>query len=321
MKKSVAVIYGGYSSEFEISKKSGDTIFSNIDTELFNPFLVEVSKESWFVVVDGVNRPINKHNFTYDVNGDERSFDVAFITIHGTPGEDGKLQAYFDMIELPYVNSGVFPSSLTFNKWACNQFLSQFGINTAKSVLLRVNDTVNIDLIGSELGFPCFVKPNDGGSSFGISKVSKLEDLANAIASAFSEGKEVVIESALVGREVTCGMYNNGHEVVALPITEILTENDFFDYEAKYNGASNEITPAEISKELETDIHKTSKTIYKLLGLSSISRIDYIIDSNNVINIIEVNTNPGMTVESLVPQQIRSAGLSLKNVFSEILNS
>jgi len=262
---------------------------------------------------------LNKNNFTYELNGEVSSFDIAFITIHGTPGEDGKLQAYFDMIELSYVNSGVFSSSLTFNKWACNQFLSQFGFNAAKSMLLRVNDEINIQSIGKELGYPCFVKPNDGGSSFGISKVSKEEQLSDAILIAFSEGKEVVIESTLIGREVTCGMYNNGSEIIVLPITEILTENEFFDYEAKYNGESNEVTPADIPPELTLEIQSISKEIYQILGLKAIARIDYIIDVNNVINVIEINTNPGMTEESLVPQQVKSAGLSLKNVLSEIL--
>jgi len=319
MKKSVAVVYGGYSSEFGISKKSANTIYSNIDTNLFTPFLVELTKEHWIVEVEGVVYPLNKNNFTYELNGEVISFDIAFITIHGTPGEDGKLQAYFDMIELSYVNSGVFPSSLTFNKWACNQFLSQFGINKAKSILLRVNDKINIEFIGEELGYPCFVKPNDGGSSFGISKVSKEEQLSRAISIAFSEGSEVVIESTLIGREVTCGMYYNGNEIIVLPVTEILTENDFFDYEAKYNGESNEVTPADISSELMLKIQAVSKKIYQILGLSSIARVDYIVDSNNVINVIEVNTNPGMTEKSLVPQQIKSAGLSLRNVLSEIL--
>jgi len=321
MKKSVAVVYGGYSSEFEISRKSADTIFSNIDTNLFNPYLIEITKKDWIVEVDGASIPMNRNDFTYLLNGKEIAFDVAFITIHGTPGEDGKLQSYFDMIELPYVNSGVLPSALTFNKWACNKFLNQFGINTAKSVLLRVNDEINIHSIGKELGFPCFVKPNDGGSSFGISKVSKEEHLSDAISEAFSEGKEVVIESTLVGREVTCGVYNNGSEIIVLPVTEILTENDFFDYEAKYNGKSNEVTPADIPNELTVEIQSISKKIYQTLGLNSIARVDYIVDSKNVVNVIEVNTNPGMTAESLVPQQVKAAGLDLKKVLTDIIES
>ena len=321
MKKSVAVIYGGYSSEFEISKKSADTIYSNIDTNLFNPFLVEVTRGDWIVEIEGQNCSINKNNFTYVLNEREIKFDVAFIAIHGTPGEDGKLQSYFDMIELPYVNSGVLPSALSFNKWGCNKFLNGFGIHTAKSVLLKVDDKIDIDSIGKALEFPCFVKPNDGGSSYGISKVYKLGDLAEAINNAFTEGEEVIIESTLLGREVTCGMYNNGDEVVAFPVTEILTESDFFDTEAKYSSATSEITPADISNNLTTEVQNISKKIYQILGLNAIARVDFIIDANNVVNVIEVNTIPGMTDESLVPQQIIAAGLELKNVLTEILKS
>lgn len=320
MKKSVAIVYGGYSSEFSVSKKSAHAIYENIDTDLFKPFLVEVTKEGWFVLLNDVSCTLDKSDFSYTQNDVKSLFDIAFITIHGTPGEDGKLQAYFDLIDLPYVNSNVFASSLTFNKWGCNKFLSQFGLNVAKSVLLRQGDKIDSEFIGETLNFPCFVKPNDGGSSFGISKVSKKEQLSKAIMDAFEEGKEVVIESTLVGREMTCGMYHNGQEVIMLPITEILTENDFFDYEAKYNGASNEVTPADISNELKEKIQSVSKRIYQILGLKSIARVDYIIDSNNIINIIEVNTNPGMTEESLVPQQIKAAGLSMKSVLSEVLN-
>ncbi len=321
MKKSVAVIYGGYSSEFDISKKSADTIYSNIDTNLFNPFLVEVTRGDWIVEVEGRDCSINKNNFTYVLNEREIKFDVAFIAIHGTPGEDGKLQAYFDMIGMPYVNSSVLSSSLSFNKWACNQFLNRFGVNVAKSVLLRENDEININEIGNDLSFPCFVKPNDGGSSFGISKVYKEELLGEAISNAFSEGEEVVIESTLLGREVTCGMYGNGNEIVVFPVTEILTESDFFDTEAKYSSKTSEITPADISNELTVEIQSVSKKIYQLLGLKAIARVDFIIDVNNVVNVIEVNTIPGMTAESLVPQQIIAAGLELKNVLTEILSN
>jgi D-alanine-D-alanine ligase len=319
MKKSVAIIYGGYSSEFEISKKSANTVYSNIDKNIFTPYLVGVTKNGWSVEVEGGNVSINRNDFTYTLNEKKIAFDVAFIMIHGTPGEDGKLQSYFDMIELPYVNSGVLPSSLSFNKWACNQFLNNFGVNVAKSVLLRKNDQVNVNEIGDYLSFPCFVKPNDGGSSFGISKVYELELLTNAINDAFAEGEEVIIESTLIGREVTCGMYNNGKEVIAFPVTEILTDSDFFDTEAKYSSATREITPADISTELTKEIQTVSKKIYQILGLKAMARVDFIIDSNNVVNVIEVNTIPGMTAESLVPQQIIAAGLKLETVLTEIL--
>jgi D-alanine-D-alanine ligase len=321
MKTKVAIIYGGYSSEFEISKKSADTIYSNINTEYFEPFLVEITKKNWYVHIRGGVTPIDKNKFTYLLNDLENSFDIAFITIHGTPGEDGKLQAYFDIIDLQYVNSSVLASSLSFNKWACNRFLSDFGISTAKAILLRDPSSIHPIQIADELEFPCFVKPNDGGSSFGISKVKTLMEMPDAIAKAFAEGSEVIVESFIKGRELTCGLYNNGKEIIAFPLTEIISHNDFFDYDAKYKGESNEVTPADISVELIKELQAISKKVYKIMGLSALSRVDYIVTAENEIYLIEVNTNPGMTEASIVPQQIKAANLNLTSVLTEILNS
>jgi len=321
MKKKIAVIYGGYSSEFDISKKSADTIYSKLDTELFEPYLVEISAKSWFVHIRGGVAPIDKNKFTYLLNDKVHSFDLAFISIHGTPGEDGKLQAYFDMIGLPYVNSEPLSSGLSFNKWACNSFLRDFGISTAKAILLRKSDHVKPIQIADELGFPCFVKPNDGGSSYGISKVNTLMEMPEAIAKAFSEGKEVVIESFIEGRELTCGLYNNGKEIVAFPVTEIVSENEFFDYDAKYNGKSKEITPAEITKELSDEIQSVSKRIYERLDLNAMARVDYMVTKDKEIYLIEVNTIPGMSNKSIVPQQIEKAGLNLTTVLTEIIDT
>ncbi len=319
MKKTIAIIFGGYSSEVVIAEKSATTIFNHIDKNLYEPFLVEITEEQWVVHIRGGKAKLNKNNFTYHLEGKDHSFDLAFITIHGTPGEDGKLQAYFDMINIPYVNSNCFASSLTFNKWACNAFLRDFGISTAKAILLRdVNDAKPIQ-IADELGFPCFVKPNDGGSSFGISKVKTLMEMPEAIAKAFAEGEEVVIESFIKGREITCGLYENQKEVVALPLTEIVTENDFFDFEAKYNGESNEITPAEINHLLADKIQTSSKDIYKRLGLKGLARVDYLVTDENEIYLIEVNTTPGMSDESIVPQQIEASGKSMTLVLNEII--
>lgn len=320
MKKKVAIIYGGYTSEFQISEKSAGIIFEHIDRELFDPFLVEVSRESWHVnLKGGAVAPIDKNKFTYLENEQVQRFDAAFITIHGTPGEDGKLQAYFDMIDLPYVNSNAFAASLTSNKWACNAFLRNFGIATARSILLRKGDSPNPIEIADELGFPCFVKPNDGGSSFGISKVKTLMQMPEAIAHAFEEGDEVVIESFIDGREVTCGLYFDGSTVIALSPTEIVTSNEYFDYQAKYEGASDEITPADIPQAWTTDIQNTSKSIYRRLGLKGLARVDFIVNSDGVPFLIEVNTNPGMSAESIVPQQLEVDGLRLKEVFSQML--
>lgn len=319
MKLKVAVIYGGYSSEAKVSQKSAGTIYERIDRALFEPFLVQITEQSWHVDLNGGVCPIDKNKFTFIQNDEVHSFDVAFITIHGTPGEDGKLQAYFDMIGLPYINSGCFAASLSFNKWACNSFLRAFGIPTAKAILIRAGEKPNPIEIADELGFPCFVKPNDGGSSFGITKVKTLMEMPDAIAKAFEEGEEVVIESFISGREITCGLYKNKNEIVALPPTEIISENEFFDYAAKYEGKSLEVTPADISRELTKTIQDTSKSIYRRLGLRGVARIDYIVTEEEKPYLIEVNTNPGMTAESIVPQQITANGQELTDVLTEVL--
>ncbi|MFK8037748.1 MAG: D-alanine--D-alanine ligase [Crocinitomicaceae bacterium] len=320
MKKSVAIISGGYSSEIIIAKKSAATIFENIDSELYEPYLVEITEQQWIVHIRGGQAKISKDDFTYELEGSKFHFDLAFITIHGTPGEDGKLQAYFDMIGQKYINSDCFASALTFNKWACNAFLRDFGISTAKAILLRDPNDVKPIQIADELGFPCFVKPNDGGSSFGITKVKNLMEMPHAIANAFKEGNEVVIESFIEGREITCGMYFNGKEVVALPLTEIITTNDFFDFDAKYNGESNEVTPADIDVQLADKIKANSKNIYRRIGLRGIARTDYLVTKTNEIFLIEVNTTPGMSAESIVPQQVNATDKNLKTVLTEIIS-
>lgn len=322
MKKKVAVIYGGYSSEYAISEKSGRMIFEYLDHDQYEPYLVEITKKSWHVNLKGGGvAPIDKNKFTFLNDGVEYAFDVAFITIHGTPGEDGKLQSYFDMIELKYINSNSFGSSLTFNKWACNSFLRAFGIATAKAILLRKGESPNPIEIADEIGFPCFIKPNGAGSSFGISKVKTLMEMPNAIAKAFEEDDEVVVEAFIEGREITCGLYYDGNEIVPLPLTEIITDNEFFDYGAKYDGESQEITPADIDAELAALIQNTSKSIYRRLGLNGLARVDFMVTNDRVPYLIEVNTTPGMSEASLVPQQIEAAGKSLKTVLSQLVEN
>ena len=319
MKRKIAVVYGGYSSEFAISRKSAGIIYEHIDRSLYEPYLVELSEQSWNVALKGGVSYIDKNKFTFIDQDQVTSFDLAFITIHGTPGEDGKLQAYFDMIGLPYVNSSVFAASLSFNKWACNSFMRAFGVATARAILIRKGDSPNPIEIADELGFPCFVKPNDGGSSFGITKVKTLMEMPEAIAKAFEEGDEVVVESFVDGREITCGIYYDGKTVVPLPLTEIKTENEYFDYQAKYEGASQEITPADIPLEWQKEIHNTAKKIYRHLGLRGFARIDFMVNKDGVPFLIEVNTNPGMSAESIVPQQLRAYGRSLKDAFNEVI--
>ncbi|MGB1103805.1 MAG: D-alanine--D-alanine ligase [Crocinitomicaceae bacterium] len=322
MKKKVAIVYGGYSSEHKISEKSARTIYDALDRELFQPFMVEVSRKSWHVVLKGGSvSPIDKNKFTFLWNDALTNFDLAIITIHGTPGEDGKMQSYFDMLQIPYINSPVFGSAITFNKWACNSFLRAFGIATGKAILIRKGESPNPIELADEIGFPCFIKPNGAGSSFGISKVKTLMEMPEAIAKAFTEDDEVVVEAAVLGREITCGLYLNSNELIALPPTEIISHNEFFDYEAKYNGASAEITPAEISEQLTKKIQDTSKAIYRRLGLRGLARIDFIVKENDTPVLIEVNTTPGMSEQSIVPQQIAAAGKKLQDVLTEIINT
>ncbi len=321
MKKKIAVVFGGYSSEYKISEKSARVIAEHIDRELFEPYMVEITRKSWHVNLKGGGvAPIDKNKFTFITDEVESGFDVAFITIHGTPGEDGKLQSYFDMIGLKYINSGSFGSTLTFNKWACNSFLRAFGIATAKAILIRKGDTPNAIEIADEIGFPCFIKPNGAGSSFGVSKVKTLMQMPEAIAKAFEEDDEVVVESFIAGREITCGLYFDGTEIIPLPPTEIISQNEFFDYGAKYNGESQEVTPAEISAEWTTLIHNTSKSIYRRLGLRGLARIDFMVTEEGVPFLIEVNTTPGFSEQSIVPQQIRAAGMNVTDVLSQLIN-
>lgn len=321
MKKKVAVVYGGYSSECKISEKSARVIFEHIDRELFEPYLVEITRKSWHVNLKGGGvASIDKNKFTFLNETVESAFDTAFITIHGTPGEDGKLQSYFDMIGLRYINSGHFGSSLTFNKWACNSFLRAFGVATAKAILLRKGETPNAIAIADEIGFPCFIKPNGAGSSFGVSKVKTLMEMPNAIAKAFEEDNEVVVESFVKGREITCGLFYNGSEIVPLPPTEIISKNEFFDYEAKYDGASQEITPADINTELTALIQNTSKSIYRRLDLRGLARVDFMVTEEGVPYLIEVNTTPGFSEQSIVPQQIKAAGMDIKNVLTQLIS-
>lgn len=245
-------------------------------------------------------------------------FDFAYITIHGTPGEDGTLQGYFDMLGIPYSNSGVLSSALTFNKFVCNRYLKSFGIKVPESVLLKKNSVYNTDEIVAHLGLPVFVKPNAGGSSFGTTKVKDFSQLDKAVADAFNESSEVIVESFIAGTEVTCGCYKNGQGLQVLPLTEVVSHNEFFDYAAKYKGQVEEITPARISKQMTRKIKETTSLIYDLVGAKGIIRADYIISANTPV-LLEINTTPGMTPTSFIPQQVAAANLSMTDVLSEII--
>ena len=320
--KNIAIVAGGYSSEYEVSLKSADGIYDFIDKSRYNLFIVVLRKESWTVILpDGSMPVIDKNDFSFMTGGQKIKFDYAYITIHGWPGEDGRLQGYFDMLDIPYSSCGVLASALTFNKFINNKFLKSEGIRVSDSIRLTKGQTAETNNIISQLGLPVFVKPNDGGSSFGVSKVKESSQLQPAIEKAFAEGHEVIIERFIKGTEITCGCYKTKTKQVVFPITEVVTENEFFDYNAKYNGEVQEITPARISGELTTKVQQETLKIYDMIGAHGIIRIDYIIPDDNNPVLLEINTNPGMTATSFIPQQIRAAGLDIKDVMSDIIEN
>jgi D-alanine-D-alanine ligase len=314
MMKNIAIIEGGYSHEKIISLQSAETVLQNIDREKYNPIKVRIDEEGWYVFDGEEKTEINRNDFSF---GDIK-FDFAFIVIHGTPGEDGKLQAYFDMLNIPYSTCSQLAATVTFNKFVCNQYLKSFGIKVADAVLIRKDEVFNNTEIVDKVGLPCFVKPNDGGSSFGITKVESEGQLNKAIQLALDHGTQAIIESFMDGREVTNGIYKNTDEIVVLPITEIITTNDFFDFDAKYKGESNEITPADLTDEIASKVKEETKKIYGILDLSGIARADYILQ-NDEPYLIEINAVPGLSKESLIPQMAAHEGISLKQLFNEVI--
>lgn len=321
MKKNIAVIAGGFSSEKIVSIKSAETILNHLPKDKYNVFLAIIDEKKWVIKTADEEILIDKNDFSFVKDNEKITIDCAYITIHGTPGEDGKIQGYFDLVNIPYSTCNQNVSSLTFNKWFNNQVLLNNEINCAKSTILRDKSQAFIpEEIIDKLGLPCFVKPNDGGSSFGISKVKHLDELIPAINNAFSEGKEVVIESFISGREVTCGAYKINDEVFTLPLTEIVSHNDYFDFEAKYKGLSDEITPAPIANHLTEEVKALTVEIYELLGLSGIIRVDYMLKDDITPYVIEVNTTPGMSAQSLIPQQVAiQEGIDLATLLDQII--
>jgi len=323
MKKNIAIIAGGDSSEIVVSLKSAAGIYSFIDGEKYNKYIVTIAKGVWQVEISETEKyPIDKNDFSFtDKSGKKINFDFAYITIHGTPGENGILQGYFELIGLPYSCCGVLPAALTFNKFACNQYLKSFGIRVAESIMLRNDQSIQTGDVINKLGLPCFVKPNVGGSSFGVTKVKSAEDIQPAIQKAFSEGDEVLIESFMAGIEITCGVYKTTAKSVVFPVTEVVPQNEFFDFDAKYNGQVSEITPARISDDLTKRVQALTSAIYDILGAKGIVRIDYIITEGDIINLLEVNTTPGMTATSFIPQQAAAAGLEMKDIMTDIIEN
>ena len=302
MKRTIAILCGGDTSEFQVSLRSAQGIYSFIDKEKYTLYIVEMHGLDWHVQLpDGGKAPIDRNDFSFQMNGRKVTFDFAYITIHGTPGEDGRLQGYFE--------------------FACNQYLKVFGVRIAESLVLRQGQSIFDEDVIEKIGLPCFIKPSLGGSSFGVTKVKTKEQIQPAIVKAFDEAQEVLIEAYMEGTEVTCGCYKTKEKSVVFPITEVVTENEFFDYDAKYNGQVSEITPARLSDDLTHRIQTLTSAIYDILGASGIIRVDYIITAGDKVNLLEVNTTPGMTATSFIPQQVRAAGLDIKDVMTDIIEN
>jgi len=315
--KIIGLFCGGYSSEYEISMKSAQLISENFPDE-YELLKIIVTESNWYCDFNNSQRIFDMNTGEIDLPQGKTKIDAALICIHGDPGENGKIQAYLDLKNIPYVNSDFHASSLSFDKYTCNQFLKSHGVSTAKSILLRENQGYNSKHICSELGLPLFVKPTGSGSSYGISKVYEEDQLEKAIKFAFTEGDELVLESFLKGRELTCAVFRANDTIKALPITEIISENDFFDYDAKYNGKSKEETPAKIDEMVANTIKSVSQEIYDLLGLKSIARIDYILVESTPY-VIEVNTIPGFSGASIVPQMLNIEGIELKEFWRMVI--
>ena len=319
MKKNIAIVMGGYSSEVHISIKSGNVVYDQLDREKYAPYRVLISEEKW-VALDARNTEyqIDKNDFSFVLKGEKILFDCVFNAIHGTPGEDGALLAYLNLINLKHTSAPFYQMALTFNKRDTLSIVKAYGIKTATAVYLNEGDAIDLEFIISKVGLPCFIKPNKAGSSFGISKVYTKEAILPAITVAFKEDTEILIESFLEGTEVSVGIISFEGATKVLPITEIVSENDFFDYEAKYNGKSEEITPARITEKQEEKVNKAATKVYEILNLAGISRSEFIF-VNDEPYFLEINMVPGLTAESILPQQALAAGISLASLFDNTI--
>ena len=324
LKRTIAIVCGGDSSEHDVSLRSAQGIYSFFDKEKYNIYIVDVRGQDWHVELPGGDTAkIDRNDFSFIEDGKARVFDYAYITIHGTPGENGVLQGYFDLIGLPYSTSGVLVEAMTFDKFVLNQYLRGYGVAVADSLLIRsgYEQLVSDDEIEKRIGMPCFVKPAADGSSFGVSKVKNKDQLAPAIRKAMLESPEIMVEAALEGMEISQGCYKTRTKSVVLPATEVVTKNEFFDYDAKYNGQVEEITPARLSQDVADRVAKITSHIYDILHCNGIIRIDYIISPEGKINLLEINTTPGMTATSFIPQQVKAAGMTMKDVLTDIVEN
>ncbi len=327
-KRNIAIVCGGDSSEHDVSMRSAQGLYSFFDKERYNIYVVDVKGQDWHVdLQNGDTAKIDKNDFSFKMDGKTVTFDYAYITIHGTPGENGLMQGYFELLHIPYSTSGVLVEAMTFDKYVLNNYLRGFGVNVAESVLLRrgEEEKYSDEEIEKRIGMPCFVKPAADGSSFGVSKVKNADQLAPALRVAFMESDEVMVESFMKGTEISIGCYKTRDKAVVFPATEVVTSNEFFDYDAKYNGQVQEITPARLSPETTKRVEEETSRIYDILHCNGIIRIDYIIskdaNGNDKINMLEINTTPGMTATSFIPQQVRAAGLDIKDVLTDIVEN
>ncbi len=332
MKKTIAIVAGGDSSEHDFSLRSAEGIHSFLDKERYEVYIIEIKGMTWEAhLKDGSRSNVDRNDFSFMEGGKRIRPDFAYITIHGTPGENGILQGYFDLIHLPYSTSDVLVEAMTFNKFTLNQYLKGFGVSVSESLIVRkgFEHLVTDDEIIEKIGLPCFVKPNAGGSSFGVTKVKSADQIHEAILKAMRESDEVMVEAFMEGTEISQGCYKTQEKEVVLPATEVVSDNEFFDYNAKYNGQVREITPARLKEETAERVSLITSMIYDILGCNGIIRVDYIIthttDENGKererINMLEVNTTPGMTATSFIPQQVRAAGMDMKDVLTDIIEN
>lgn len=322
MKKNIAIIAGGDSGEYEISINSAELVKKYLSDDNYISYVIVIKGGNWYYEInDGTKLEINKHDFSLSIQGEIIQFDIIFNAIHGTPGENGIIQGYFDLLNIPYTSCDVMTSALTFNKSYCNKVVASYGVQLASSMHLFKSDSYSLECILQSLKLPFFVKPNAGGSSVGMSKVNKAEELEKAIKTAFVEDDEILIEEFIPGREISCGVFNFKGKMMAFPITEIITKKEFFDYEAKYKeGFTDEVTPADIPEEIEIDCKASSVDLYHRLNCKGVVRFDYIFN-NNGIWFLEVNTVPGLSEASIVPQQAKEFGLSLTELFGMMVEN
>ena len=321
MKKIIGVVSGGYTSERGISQKSGQVVFEALLNTPFECYNVDIAQEAWTVRdANGTQHEINKSDFSLLVNGENKSFDCVVNMIHGDPGENGQLAGYFELLNLPHTSCSSAMAALTYDKRNCLAVTDSFGIPSAKRMIFNEGDSVELDEIINTVGLPCFVKANRAGSSFGVYKVSEKTELNSALEGALKEDNELLIEAALEGREITVGVLERKGKIEVLPITEIITENDFFDYEAKYEGKSQEITPAKLPLEWEKAAKKMAEKIYKTMGLRGITRTEFIF-VDGVPHLLEINTIPGMTLQSIIPQQAEAAGISMEDLLTDLIET